>query len=389
MGKRISKMPQTLPIKIDIYALFIFLGVVQAIFLASFFVFNKQGNLLANRYLGALLVAFAAALTEILLCYTNYMFWVIWLIDFAEPTNFLFAPLIYLYHRSFLQKPFKKSDLLHFLPSIFYTIYKTITFYVASLPAKYNAYIGSYHRAELEWLPEKGYLPSGAYILSNYVNELMLVQMCIYVALGFWMLKKEADNEQLSFWSNKNSDLAWCRKGTIYSVVAIVVFVSSKLLFENDLGDHFIAAYITLIIYGISFILINKSTFFNQKPIKKYEKSSLTDEIQENTLEKLQTLMKAEKPFLSSSFSLPSLAQKLAVSQHHLSQILNESLGQSFFEFTAQYRIEEAKVLLKNSANAHLKIEEIAERVGYNSKSAFNTAFKKITGMTPSEYKVS
>ena len=381
-------MPQTLPIKIDFYALWIFLGIIQALFLAYFFIVNKHGNRLANRFLGILLLAFAAALTEILLCYTNYMFRVIWLIDFAEPTNFLFAPLIYIYHRSYLQKPFKKVDYLHFLPFIFYIFYKTITFYKVGFPAKYNAYIGSYHRSELARLPEKGYLPSSAYILSNYVNELMLLQMCIYVALGFWMLKKEADNEQISFWSNKNPDLAWCRKGTIYSVLAIIVFVTAKLLFENDLGDHFIAAYLTLIIYGISFILMSQSTFFDQKPTKKYVKSSLTNEIQENTLEKLQSLMQTEKPFLSSTFSLPILAKKLAVSQHHLSQILNESLGQSFFDFTAQHRIEEAKLLLKNQENAHLKIEEIAEMVGYNSKSAFNTAFKKITGMTPSEFKL-
>jgi AraC-like DNA-binding protein len=382
-------MPQTLPPKIDFYALWIFLGIIQALFLAYFFIVNKQHNRLTNRFLGFLLLSFAAALTEILLCYTNYMFRVIWLIDFAEPTNFLFAPLIYLYHRSYLQKTFKKLDYLHFLPFIFYVFYKTITFYIAGFAAKYNAYIGSYHRSELVRLPEKGYLPNSAYILSNYVNELMLVQMCIYVILGFWMLKKEADKEQISFWSSKNPDLAWCRKGTIYSVLAIIVFVSTKLLFENDLGDHFIATYLTLIIYGISFILMNKSTFFDQKTTKKYEKSSLTNEIQENTLGKLQALMQNEKPFLSASFSLPLLAKKLGISQHHLSQILNESLGQSFFDFTAQHRVEEARLLLKNKETAHLKIEEIGERVGYNSKSAFNTAFKKFVGMTPSEFKLS
>lgn len=382
-------MPQTLPLKIDIYALWIFLGIIQALFLAYFFLVNKQGNRLANRFLGILLIAFSAALTEILLCYTNYMFRVIWLIDFAESTNFLFAPLIYLYHKIYLQKPFKKVDYLHFLPFVFYAIYKTITFYIADFPAKYNAYIGSYHRLELEKIPHEGYLPNSAYILSDYVNELMLLQMCIYVILGFWMIRNEAKNEQISFWSNKNPDLVWCRKGTIYSVLAIIVFVSCKLIFENDLGDHFIAAYLTLIIYGISFILINQSSFFNQKSTKKYEKSSLTNEIQENTLEKLQILMRTEKPFLSSSFSLPLLAKKLNVSQHHLSQILNESLGISFFDFTAQHRVEEAKLLLKSQANAHLKIEEIAEMVGYNSKSAFNTAFKKFAGKTPSEYKLS
>ena len=97
--------------------------------------------------------------------------------------------------------------------------------------------------------------------------------------------------------------------------------------------------------------------------------------------------MQEEKLYLKEDFSLPSLAKKLGVSPHHLSQILNESLGQSFFDYAAQWRIVEAKKLLVSSESQHIKIEEIAEMVGYNSKSAFNTAFKKIVGQTPSQYR--
>ena len=95
--------------------------------------------------------------------------------------------------------------------------------------------------------------------------------------------------------------------------------------------------------------------------------------------------MKEEKSFLQPDFSLPDLAQKLNVSVHALSQAINEGLGKSFFEMVAVYRIEEAKRFLKEQPN--IKIEEIAEQVGYNSKSSFNTAFKKITGKTPSEFR--
>jgi AraC-like DNA-binding protein len=70
---------------------------------------------------------------------------------------------------------------------------------------------------------------------------------------------------------------------------------------------------------------------------------------------------------------------------HVLSQAINDGLKKSFFEMTAEYRIDEAKRLLKEKPN--FKVEEIAESVGYNSKSSFNTAFKKITGQTPSEWR--
>jgi YesN/AraC family two-component response regulator len=95
--------------------------------------------------------------------------------------------------------------------------------------------------------------------------------------------------------------------------------------------------------------------------------------------------MATQKPFLQPSFSLPDLADQMHVTVHQLSQVINEGLGKSFFEMAAEYRIEEAKTLLKEKSN--IKIEEIAEQVGYNSKSSFNTAFKKITGKTPSEWR--
>ena len=95
--------------------------------------------------------------------------------------------------------------------------------------------------------------------------------------------------------------------------------------------------------------------------------------------------MDTEKPFLQPDFSLPQLADRLKLSVHVVSQVINDSLQKSFFEMTAEYRIEIAKQLLKDQPN--IKIEEIAGQVGYNSKSSFNTAFKKLTGKTPSEFR--
>jgi AraC-like DNA-binding protein len=377
-----------IPPKIDIFALLIFLGIVQGFYLSYFFLTNKQGNQLADRFYGLILVGFSCALLEILLCYTNYMFQVIWLIDFAEPTNFLFAPALYLYICSYLYQPFRKSDWWHLAPFFIYLMYKLITFHSLDEAAKYNAYINGYHLG----LPEKAYhspFPNWVYTLQSFVNELMLLQMCIYTMVMYVFLRKEFKKEQVSWWSNQNEALKWCRRIWLSFGSIIIIFVLVKLSFKNDLGDYIIATHMTLIIYSMSFVLTRKSSFFNQKPVKKYEKSSLTDEIQENTLQKLYALMQAEKPYLNSNFSLPSLAKNLSVSPHHLSQILNESLNQTFYDFAADYRINEAKVILNSKQFAHLKIEEIAEMVGYNSKSSFNTSFKKITGKTPSEFRSS
>ena len=77
----------------------------------------------------------------------------------------------------------------------------------------------------------------------------------------------------------------------------------------------------------------------------------------------------------------------MSISSHHLSQILNERIRQNFFDFVNSYRIEEAKRKLVEPATKHYSILGIAEEVGFNSKSAFNNAFKKHTNMTPTEFK--
>ena len=97
--------------------------------------------------------------------------------------------------------------------------------------------------------------------------------------------------------------------------------------------------------------------------------------------------METEKPFLNTSLTLPDLAASLKMPSHHLSRVLNEQLKLNFFDFVNQYRVEEVKTKMNDPNFAHLSILGIAFESGFNTKSAFNRVFKKITGMTPTEFK--
>ena len=97
--------------------------------------------------------------------------------------------------------------------------------------------------------------------------------------------------------------------------------------------------------------------------------------------------MRTEKPYLDGDITLQKLAKALGISPHHLSQTINEHLKQNFFDFINTYRIEEAKRMLLDPAKKHYSILAVSEEVGFNSKSAFNTAFKKQVKMTPSEFR--
>jgi AraC-like DNA-binding protein len=84
---------------------------------------------------------------------------------------------------------------------------------------------------------------------------------------------------------------------------------------------------------------------------------------------------------------LQKLAERLGISPHHLSQVINERLNQNFFDFVNQYRVGEAKRQLLDAKKKHYSIMAIAGDVGFNSKSAFNAAFKKHANVTPSEWR--
>jgi AraC-like DNA-binding protein len=120
---------------------------------------------------------------------------------------------------------------------------------------------------------------------------------------------------------------------------------------------------------------------------KKYEKSGLSDKKAKIYLEKLLKLMDEEKPYIDSNLTLISLAEKLSISPHNFSEVINTQLNKNFFDFINQYRVEEAKKLLTDPHKQHLKILAIAYDAGFNSKTSFNTIFKKFTKLTPSEYR--
>ncbi|MCU0438961.1 MAG: helix-turn-helix domain-containing protein [Raineya sp.] len=381
----------TLPLKIDFFAMLIFLGIVQGLFLSYFFL-SKKPFLWSNRFLGLLILCFSLAITEILLCYTNLMFNTLHLVDFAEPKNFLIPPLAYFYIRTRITHQFSKKDYWHFFPFVAYFIYCSLIFFPQNIYFKYNAYIHAYH-PELPAIKNEMYWDyEWLFFLKNHINTITIIQLVIYLLAIFFTIKNAFKKQNLTFFSKQNAELSWCRSVFFQMMGILVLFIIVKLGFKNDLGDHILAAHLTFVIYLINFKVIRQSVFFHphipeEKEVKKYEKSTVTHEIQENILQKIEILMAQEKPFLQSDFSLPSLAKSLKVSPHQLSQIINETLGQNFFEFTAQYRIQEAQKLLISKEYQNIKIEEIAEMVGYNSKSSFNTSFKKIVGLTPSEFR--
>jgi ligand-binding sensor domain-containing protein/AraC-like DNA-binding protein len=133
-------------------------------------------------------------------------------------------------------------------------------------------------------------------------------------------------------------------------------------------------------------LVIRKFLKTKHQPAK-YQTSALIPERAEIVLSRLVELMEKERPYLDPDLTLPALSHRLKIHPNHLSQIIHERFGRSYNDFVNQYRIEEAKRRMADPGTKDKTVLEILYETGFYSKSVFNTAFKKVTGMTPSEFK--
>ncbi|MEO8150380.1 MAG: AraC family transcriptional regulator [Bacteroidia bacterium] len=121
--------------------------------------------------------------------------------------------------------------------------------------------------------------------------------------------------------------------------------------------------------------------------VEKYKNSGLTEDALKELALSLKQLMKKEQLYRENELKLETLSNKLGVSKHHVSQVINQIYGVNFFEYINLLRIEEAKQLLAANDKKSMNIIEVAYTVGYNTKNTFNTAFRRIVGVTPTEYR--
>lgn len=359
------------------------LGVGQAALFAFALAGTRRGGTRPNRLLAALLLVLAVVLTWNILLHTRYLFRVPHLTQLHVPLQFLIGPLVYLYLRSQLdrERPLRSRDLLHLLPAIVCALYLA-PFYMQS-----GAYKAEFLRAAFESYPFEWrvrttlvLLTGGAYLLfSLRLPGLLPRKMGGGVAV-------RASKE----------DLFWARAWTF--ALALALFVGYvRFVFDYSVRSNlFVPLIFTLSINAAVYLRLRRAdvraethaaTPDSASPAKKYEKSTLTPVRAARYEKRLVELVEAEKLYTDGDLTLQRLAEKLSISSQHLSQVINERLGQSFTDFVNSYRVREAKLRLADSKRSHLSILAIAESVGFNSKSAFNAVFKKHTGMTPSEWR--
>ena len=352
------------------------LGAAQGILLALALL-TTGGNKTANRLLAALTLTISIVVSGAVLLTSNYVFAFPHLSRLHQPFVFLAAPLLFLYLRELTarEQRFERKDFLHFIPFVLCLIY-LLPYYLQSGKAKIQILVSEYIQAEFgQWY---------------YVRSAVLItQVLVYLVLIVLSIVKYSRNVK----PRKSArDKAVLFEVRFFVIATAVLWCAVVLRYAiSTIPNLLVPLGASVLIYALGYLKMRRPEPEVGKKeglsAKKYEKSTLTPERSERYLDKLINFMKQEQPFTDGDLTIQKLAERLAIPAHHLSQTINEGLGQTFSDFINSYRIEEAKRKLLDPALKHLSVLGIAEEVGFNSKSSFNAVFKKHTNMTPSEFR--
>jgi AraC-like DNA-binding protein len=380
-------------IHIDVFSVLIFLGVFLGLILSFFFIIKSSSNYRANRYQGFLLLSLSLIFLEQVLNYTGYIVRVLPATYSTAWLNFLIGPFLYLYVKRSLDRPFSKKEWINFILPVIYLIYLTFSL-VQPDEFKYNSYITS-SRLNLPLLEVHSSIPPDPLGINKYLDSVLGIQVMIYISLSILMLVKKAKDAATTIFKTTDDTLRSTRDVVFHMSIVIVIFIIVKTSLHGNAGNYFIGTYVAFFTLLTTLRIMNDSAYFERSAsfldisMGKYRKSSLNEEGKQRILHSIILEFEDKKYFTENLASLSDLSKKVGESPHHVSQVLNEKLGKSFFEVLASYRIEEAEKILSRDSKNKITVEEISEMVGYNSKTAFNNSFKKLTGKTPSEYRKS
>lgn len=373
----------------DVKNIFHFLIIFQCLFFSFYLLSQKNNRRLGNIILAAFLLSKAVTeigsvlfhfveLRNLLIDHVSYLFY------YPYPFHFVYVPLLFLYILSFTKNEFsfKKAYWLHFLPFVLFCVF----------------FITEYLPQNADLIREK--LQTGARFTP--IENLLLglaeyVQFIVYAAASLVVLKKYRRNIKDIYSSIEYINMSWINFVVFgFAGWKSLRFIELVLWYATD-SSSVMYLYIIAEIVFLAFVCVMFLKGIKQPVIftgyeenllrKKYEKTLLSDESKAEYLEKLSEHMEKQKPHLDPLISLNDLAEQLAIPPHHLSQVINSCLNQNFYDFINSYRVKESQELLSQQLADKKTILEILFETGFNSKSAFNLAFKKFTGMTPTQFR--
>jgi len=303
---------------------------------------------------------------------------------------FLQIPVFYLYVLSVCYSDFKLKPkyLVHLLPFLMANVILLPRFYSVNVASKINLLQNRQSIFELQF---------------NHI--LFHTQIVVYLIAVFMLLRKTKKLYLENYAGANINSYNWLFQFTtaltILYLIALVknIFKFSEYEYISEwINSGLLIFQLFITCWYLLKALNNPGLFRNiDSKLKLVSDIILEDKVkeplvgnekkQEETLLKLQQFMMTEKPFLNPSLTIQDISNTIQIPTRELSILINHHLDQHFYDFVNSYRIEHAMEILKDATKSKVTILEILYEVGFNSKSSFNTAFKKHTGYTPTDYR--
>ena len=359
------------------------ISIAQGLFLISLILLKKPKNLPASLLIIAMLLImvltnFGYMVSRTVLIHSIPYFF---LVPFG--TILLYGPLLFLYSKSILDSNFqwKPKYWLHFIPYLF-QLYLNLPLYTA--PIKF------WDSFNADFL--SGKLPIRSYEkIAFAIQDIHLLVYLIIIYLWINESKKKFSNAQ--FIISISARITWIKQLTFcLSTFLITVFslYLSVLLhgFYMPVTNYIYTLVISSVIYFIAYKMILKPELIILDFTKKYKAYKVFDNDEgKDYVTKIKIQLEEHKIFTNPELKLVSFAQVIGLPQHQLSKLINEKFGKSFNDLINEYRVQEFIKRINEPEFQNLSVFGIALDVGFNTKSSFNSTFKKITGKTPSEFR--
>lgn len=381
--------------ELDIIQILSLLKVFISLLLAAFLLTERSKNYLSNLLLALFLIISAIDSDSIFLgnyIYPNYPALGI----FLSSLVFFIMPVLYLYIVSIIYSGFrlKWNHLWHTLPFLVNFIVFIPRFYAIGM------------EGQLEYLTTQ--TTSDRHFEVNFSYITLHIQIIGYFLFSFALVNKY---RRLLLENYSNASLfnyKWLFQFlAILSFEFVVASLKNLFMFFGSEDTYFYSMVVTSFV-ALSYIvwmvlrtmqhpelfkginsnlqLVKSMVREDTESEKLVEPTDLNKDVNEK-VNSLNTFMAEQEPFLDPSLTIYDLAKKLSLPTKELSLLINHNLNQHFFDFVNGFRIRKAMETLKDPAKKEFTVLEILYDVGFNSKSSFNTAFKKYTQLTPTQYR--
>lgn len=349
------------------------MAIGQGLFLAGALLLSRQRAVRgANRLLSALLLVCVAIIGHAWLgingLYQAYPHSAL----AVSTLGLLTGPLLYLYLGSMLfDRPLGRRQLIHIAPFAIATL-ALLPFYLQPAEAK------------LAWMLGR----TGPAWYLGFAAVAKLIFFLGYIRASHRLMQK-VDGGPLAY-GLRRLLLVWLAGGVLSVAALAMEFADVPMAISADAVG---ALALLCFVYAAAFLAIRLPLGYRPQPEPepapkpRYANSLMPEEARSAFLAKLTHSMEQRELYRNSELKLEELAAELAMTGHELSQLINEACGVNFQDYLNRYRVEALKISLRSPANAGATILDLAIAAGFNSKSALNRAFKKHTGMTPSEFR--